>query len=463
MEGFKLSPLEALFSFLRKANPTNANKLYPANFTIGTLTNLGTANPNTKIVLMGTGAVVSGSITVAYNRLNIKKVFNTFGSVLKRPVVKIHRPDKTTTTVTVAQIIQEINETLGINFDTISVYKDFSGTTSITLPAVGSYIDVDIPVDGSASTALRLVPDAANPLQVRILVAGYTIVAWITDRLIRPILGASPLMSIRQGGLVNTTDGKRVAQFLAYNQDFTSVFDGLNHTTETGHGTITGTAVTRFNAKMAELGIGVSCATELKLKPGNYAHRIFNTVPDNALGGNPRFASNVVLDTANLTLADGYSVAGVMLLGVNPVTGFAVGPLLQEMLADVDFTTELAAYATAVAPAGYSSALTLINTGGSDDTTVWWTLNTTLTTAINTKLAAAGLPTLPGQFRLANRYTPAAADAAALWPLLCKTTASRTVPARAAWAAYSLQLDYVSNPLDASTPTLPLCLYFNVA
>ena len=270
-------------------------------------------------------------------------------------------------------------------------------------------------------------------------------------------------MSIRQGGLVNTTDGKRVAQFLAYNQDFTSVFDGLNHTTETGHGTITGTAVTRFNAKMAELGIGVSCATELKLKPGNYAHRIFNTVPDNALGGNPRFASNVVLDTANLTLADGYSVAGVMLLGVNPVTGFAVGPLLQEMLADVDFTTELAAYATAVAPAGYSSALTLINTGGSDDTTVWWTLNTTLTTAINTKLAAAGLPTLPGQFRLANRYTPAAADAAALWPLLCKTTASRTVPARAAWAAYSLQLDYVSNPLDASTPTLPLCLYFNVA
>jgi hypothetical protein len=461
MEGFKLSPLEALFSFLRAANPTYANKLIPENFTIGTITNLGTANPNTKVVLQGTGAVVSGNITVAYNRLNIKKVFNAFGSVLKRPVVKIHRPDKTTTTVTVAQIIQEINETLGINFDTISVYKDFAGSTSITLPAIGSYIDVDIPVDGSASTSLRLVPDAANPLQVRILVAGYTIVAVITDRMIRPILGATPLMTLRQNGLININDGKKVAQFLAYNQDFTSVFDGINHTTETGHGVITGAAVTRFNAKMTELGIGISCSTSLKLKSGEYAHNIFKSTPDPLAGGNPRFTSNVLIDTTNLTLADGFSVAGTLPLGIKPVTKFSVGPLLQEMLADIDFTAELATYATAVAPAGYASALTLINTGGSDDTTVWWSLNSTLITAINAKLVAAGLPALPGQFRIANRYIPAAADAAVLWPLLCKTTASRTVPTRASWSTYSLQINYVSNPLDATVPTQPLCLYFN--
>ena len=459
MEGFKLYPLEALFAFLRKANPTYANKLLPENFTIGTITNLGTANPNTKVVLQGNGAAVMGNITIAYNRLNIKKVFNAFGSVLKRPVVRIHRPDKTTTTVTVATIIQELNETLGINFDTISVYKDFTGSTSITLPAVGSYIDVDIPVDGSTTTSLRLVPDASNPLQVRIVVGGYTLVGYVTDRVIRPLIGVTPLMPLRQNGLVNLTEGKKVTQFLAYNQDFTSVFDGLDHATETAKGQLIGPVVSRFNARMAELGIGISCPTYLKLKSGSLAHQIYTTTPDPLTGGNPRFSSQVQIDTANLVRSEGYSVAGPLYLGVNPVVRFATAPLLQDMLADLDFTAELATYANSPVVSGYPDALTLVNTGGSDDTTVWWTLNSSLITAINVKLAAAGLPTLPGQFRIANRYIPAAPDATTVWSMVCKAT---TYP-RGSWSARSLQLDYVSNPLDASIPTQPLCLYFNAS
>ena len=460
MEGFKMTPLDALFSFLKKANPATASKLKPEFYTISALQNLGTANPNTKVTLVGDNVNIVGTKIVAYNRLNIKKVFNVFGSVMKRPVVKIHKNDNTTTTVTVAQLIAQINQTLGIDFDTVSTYKDFTGTTSFTLPSNGNYIDVDIPVDGS-TLALRLIPDAANPLQVRILVSGVVLIGALTDHFIHPFIGSTPYIQLNNAGLLSISSPKKTVQFVVYNKDFTSVFDGLNHATETGHYTITGAAVTRFNAAMAALGIGVTCAGPLKLSTKQYPHNLYVSTPDPQAGGNPRFTSNVIIDSSCLTVDSNHSVLGDLRLPINP-TAWAEVPQIDQSIADVDCTDILKYYATNHAPAGYPDILTLVNTGGMDDTTQWWTITASVLTAINAKLTAAGLPTLPDNVRVLNRFTPAVSDATLAWSLLCKDVSGFTVPSRSSWAAKALRLDTVANPLGGST-TNNVCLYFNAS
>ena len=460
MEGFKMTPLDALFAFLKKANPTDASKLRPEFYTLSTLTNLGTANPNTKVTLTGDGVNVLGTKIVAYNRLNIKKVFNVFGSVMKRPVVKIHKTNGAATTVTVAQIISQINQTLGINFDTVSAYKDFTGSTSFTLPAVGSYIDLDIPVDGT-SLALRLIPDAANPLQVRILVAGVVIIAVINEHYIHPFIGSTPFIQLRNNGLLSVNTPLKTVQFLTYNKDFTSVFDGLNHTTETGHYTLTGDVVTRFNAKMAELGIGVSCSGVLKLSTKQYPHQLYSSTPIATEGGNPRFTSNVIVDRTSLTIDPAFAVLGDLRLPMNPVIGWSSTPTIDQTIADLDFSSILRPYATNHAPAGYPDILTLVNTGGMDDTTQWWTLTPSVLTRINAKLSAAGLPTLPDQVRVLNRFTPEVSDPVLAWSLLCKDRTGFITPSRSSWATKALRLDTTTNPFGGSVPN-NVCLYFNV-
>ena len=97
-----------------------------------------------------------------------------------------------------------------------------------------------------------------------------------------------------------------------------------------------------------------------------------------------------------------------------------------------------------------------------DDTTQWWTITPSVLTAINAKLTAAGLSTLPDNVRVLNRFTPAVADATLAWSLLCKDRTSFTVPSRSSWAAKALRLDTVANPLGGTT-TNNVCLYFNAS
>lgn len=460
MEGFKKTPLEALFSFIAKANPTKASKINPAFFTVSTLTNLGTANPNTTVKLQGNGVDVTGIITVAYNRINIKKVFNVFGSVLKRPVVKIHKADNSTTTVTVKDIITQINATLGIDFDTVSVYKDFAGTGTFTLPAIGASIDVDIPVDGG-SLSLRLIPDAANPLQVRIYAQGYIILGVITDRYIRPFISASGYLSLKNAGLVNLATGNAVINAQLYGADFTSVFDSVDFATQTDRYKLKGDVVTRFNDKLTALGIGAMCAGDLVLS-GQHAHRIYATAPVADSGGNPNFTSNVVIDPTCLTFNSGVSAANKVYLGIRNALGFVATPDLATVLEDIDFSSVLGKYSTSHVPAGFADALTLVNLGGSDDATQWWTFSTAMLAAINAQLTAQGLPVLPDQVRIANRYLPTPySDPAVLWAELVKTAAGRTHPARANWAGFNLQLDLAGQPFPGYTASKPIYLYFS--
>lgn len=120
----------------------------------------------------------------------------------------------------------------------------------------------------------------------------------------------------------------------------------------------------------------------------------------------------MIIDPTCLTVDVNHSVLGELRLPINP-TAWGTAPQIDQSIADIDFTDVLKVYATNHAPSGSPDVLTLVNTGGMDDTTQWWTITPSVLTAINAKLTAAGLPTLPDNVRVLNRFTPAAADAIA--------------------------------------------------
>lgn len=315
MRAFDVPPLRAFWQFVGEANAGQLKYIKPEFYTVSVIQDLGaTASPNTLVTLRGDGINVSGTLKVALNRLNPKNTFNKFGDVLKRPTVLVHWKNvpATAQATTVGTLIASLNRTLGLAFDTSSLYKDFDGTKAVTLPIDGSTVDVDIPV--SLANSLRFRPDAANPLKIKFKMVGYETFGAVYTREIRPLMGSVNAIPLNNGGFINTTDGKRNTNMALYNVEFDDIFDGLVYETDiaphadaTGFG---GPVKDLINERLTQLGLDVQIADKVLLANGVAPQDIFLAAPDKATGGNPRMAGCIVIEQAAFTQTGMCAVTG---------------------------------------------------------------------------------------------------------------------------------------------------------
>lgn len=319
MIGFKISPLRAFWQFVGAANPTQMKYIKPEFYTVGTIQDLGaTANPNTLVTLRGDGNNVTGTTKMAYNRLNPKNTFNKFGDVLKRPTVLVYWKNVPTgaQATTVGTIISNLNRSLGLAFDTESIYKDFDGSKAVTIPVDGTTVDVDIVV--SQANSLRFRPDATNPLKVKLKMVGSELFGMVYNREIKPLMGSVSTIPLNNGGFVNTTGGKRNANMALYNVEFDDIFDGLvfaddiePYADATGFG---GPVKDLINERLTTLGLDVQIVDKVILANGIAPADIFTTAPDKTAGGNPRMAGGIVVEQAAFTAGVTSAVTGKLTL-----------------------------------------------------------------------------------------------------------------------------------------------------
>lgn len=164
----KLRSDGGLDGFLVEANPD----LPSGKYTVGSVTDLGdTANPNTSAILTGDGVAIVGTKAITFNRLNPKNTFGKFGTVLKRPVVDVFgRAGMVAgTSMSISALAEAISRTLGVCITAQGTYADVDGTTAVTIPALGSAVDVDLVCK---ATSLRFRPSATDKLGVRLRNSG---------------------------------------------------------------------------------------------------------------------------------------------------------------------------------------------------------------------------------------------------------------------------------------------------
>lgn len=319
MRAFNVPPLRAFWQFVAAANPAQIKYIKPEYYTVAAIQDLGaTASPNTLVTLRGDGTHVTGSQKMALNRLNPKNTFNKFGDVLKRPTVLVHWKNVPVgaQATTVKAVIASLNRTLGLAFDTDSIYKDFDGAKAVTLPVDGSTVDLDIPV--SMANSLRFRPDAANPLKVKLKMVGYETFGVVYNREIRPLMGSVSQIPLNNGGFISTLDGKRNVNMALYNVAFDDIFDGLVYETDiaphadaTGFG---GPVKDLLNERLMNLGIDVQITDKIVLANGVKPQDIFEAAPDKAAGGNPRMAGGIVVEQSAFTQTGTDAVTGKITL-----------------------------------------------------------------------------------------------------------------------------------------------------
>ena len=317
MSAFKKPFRLAFWDFARAANPAMADKISPKNMEVYSITDLGaTATPNTLVKLLGNGASVSGNINLAYDRLHPKNTFATFGNTVKRPTVRFYHNStiRIAMTMTVADVIQAINTTLGASIEVVGEYKDLDGTAPVSLPAIGGSIDLDLKVTNPKSLVFR--PDAVNGIPVRLVVEGHYLRGVTEHGTFRPITNSLSIISMNNGGYIADKNPKVNLQVMVYNVDFSDVFYSLNLQNDiiakTSGGVITGPLVTAINNKLAALGLGVT-TSGLKLESGS-VEALYDTAPDASLGDNTRMARVVRFTQDSFVAAAGFAVTGPVAL-----------------------------------------------------------------------------------------------------------------------------------------------------
>jgi len=319
MRAFNVPPVRAFWQFVREANPGQLKYIHPEYYTVVGIQDLGaTANPNTLVTLRGDNLKVTGQTKMAYSRLNPKNTFNKFGDVLKRPTVLVHWKNVPVgaQATTVGTVIASLNRSLGLAFDTSSTHKDFDGTKAVTLPVDGATVDVDIPV--SMANSLRFRPDATNPLKVKLKMVGYEVFGAVYGRDIRPLMGSVNAIPLNNGGLINTTDGKRNVNMALYNVEFDDIFSGLVYETDiaphadaTGFG---GPVKDLINERLTQLGLDVQITDKVVLANGVAPQDIFLAAPDKTAGGNPRMAGGIVVEQSAFSQGVTSAVTGKIIL-----------------------------------------------------------------------------------------------------------------------------------------------------
>lgn len=317
MSAFKKPFKLAFWDFAKAANPALANKISPKNMDVFSITDLGaTATPNTLVKLLGNGVNVTGNINLAYDRLHPKNTFATFGNTVKRPTVRFHHNSsaKIAKTVTVADVVQAINTSLGASIEVVGEYKDLDGAASVSLPAVGGSLDLDLKVTNAKSLVFR--PDSVNGIPVRIVVEGNYLRGVTEHGTFYPITNALSAIRMNNGGYVADENPKVNLQVTVYNVDFSDVFYSLDLQNDiisnTAGGVITGPLVTAINSKLAALGLGVT-TSGLQLESGS-VEALYDTAPNVSMGDNTRMARVVRFTQTSFVAAAGFAVTGPVAL-----------------------------------------------------------------------------------------------------------------------------------------------------
>ena len=208
----KLSPLAAFDKMLESDNPTAATAAY----TVTNITDLGaTANPNTSAMLNGDGISAFGSVSVTFNRLNVKNSFSKFGDVIRRPAIDIRSVGNITAgqKITLSTISTAIEKSLGLNLRTGGDYPDADGAQTVTAPALGGYVDMDVVINKANS--LRFRPSSVDKLPIRLRYSG---VVW-------PAAMSSDDIRVRVPNPINDAD-HRLITYIPFGETLDAAFAG---------------------------------------------------------------------------------------------------------------------------------------------------------------------------------------------------------------------------------------------
>ena len=195
---------------------SESNKYLPSHsYTIDNIVDLGAAaNPNTSARLNGSGVQTVGSQVITFNRMNPKNTFGKFGAAVKRPVVQVHARDgQVGGAMTLTALAEAINRTLGVALACSGTYADLDGTTTVTMPTAGGYVDVDLVLNKANS--LRFRPSATDKMPLRLVAAGRRWPATINSDDVRPTVENK----------IDDTDRRLIAH-IPFGADLTAAWGG---------------------------------------------------------------------------------------------------------------------------------------------------------------------------------------------------------------------------------------------
>jgi hypothetical protein len=221
---------------------------------------------NTSVTLTGqAGSGIVGTITLNYNRIDISRYYNKVGAVNKKPVIRLSAG--ITGNKTLTDVIQQINQALGLSLEASGVYRDLN-SVSFTVPNKNSSIAVTLVantnISGLGETSLRLVP--GTTLEVEFLNIGAVLANAMPVRNHVPFLNGNKIKN-NAGWDISIDTPRTIPDVFTYGIDLTAVLhmaslldgpDYLDKVSGTGSATIyriKPSFMTGINAKLAAAGM----------------------------------------------------------------------------------------------------------------------------------------------------------------------------------------------------------------
>ena len=221
MLNIKSDPLSDIVAFIKSRNPLFAPS--DKNVVIPRAVNK-VIDPaaNTELdVMMNPIYGYNGSMKIRFNRMDLSKALNQFGTVSKIPTVKIFGVYGESKTI--FGYISQINNALGITLANTGDYRDIDDG-SFLVPAKNSKVDINVVPNANTSIPFSLQILPGTPFKLSMLNMGFLVSSAAVTRSINPIVKSNATINWKlttSSPIATPLKNKAIQMF---NDDFTELF-----------------------------------------------------------------------------------------------------------------------------------------------------------------------------------------------------------------------------------------------